>query len=133
MDFGLLGSTRRAFGELNFWTKRTLELAGVRCCLLCKRIVVPHRTYALQIVQLYSMNSTANVHQKYLMYTTFWNTLRLIPRCTRQPLDRYVIVPKVHPSDQTSPAFWPYKYPITPHPFHTILAPHPPSSPLGYQ
>ena len=28
--------------------------------------------------------------------------------------------------------FWPYKYPLTPHPFHPILAPQPLSSPLGY-
>jgi hypothetical protein len=33
--------------------------------------------------------------QKYRMYATFWNTLQVIPRHIRHPLDRYVIVPDV--------------------------------------
>ena len=53
--------------------------------------------YALQIVQPYSVNSTANVPQKYRMYATFWNTLQVIPRRTKQPLDRCAKVPDVRP------------------------------------
>jgi hypothetical protein len=72
---------------------------------------------------LYSVNSRQMYAQKYRAYTTFWNTLRVIPRRTRQSLDYYVIVLDVRHFGWTSTAFWPYKYPLTPSPISHQIRP----------
>jgi hypothetical protein len=46
---------------------------------------------------LYSVNSTQMYTQKYQTPVTFWIDRWVIPRHTRQPLDRYVIVRRCTP------------------------------------